>query len=189
MPYHSKMETKKKKTQAFPRVKKEDKNPGGRPLELNDELIQKIANNLRAGAYVETAVIVAGCPKATFYSWMKRAHDENETNPLYKRLLDTVERAIEEAEMRDIVNIDQAAMGRPAKFATDANGKIIYNERGRAVIEQAELAPDWTASAWRLERKNPKRWAKTEKHEHKVADNSIEVNFVDEDPDKDKPAE
>lgn len=188
MPYDGKMTTKKKKTQAFPRVK-EDKSNAGRPLELNDELIQKIANNLRAGAYVETAVIVAGCPKSTFYMWIKRAHDPEETNPIYKKLLDTVDRSVEEAEMRDIFNIDQAAMGRPAKFATNEEGKIIYNERGRAVIEQAELSPDWTASAWRLERKNPKRWAKTEKHEHKVQDNSIEVNFVDEDPDKDKPSE
>jgi len=173
----------KKKTQAFPRVK-EDKSQVGRPLELTKELIAKIANNLRAGAYIETAVVVAGCPKATFYSWIKRAHDPEETEPLYKELLDAVERSQEESEMRDIVNIDQAAMGRPAKFAKDANGKIIMNERGRAVIEEESLAPDWSASAWRLERKNPKRWAKTEKHEHKMEDNKIEVEFHDADPDK-----
>jgi transposase-like protein len=106
---------------------------GKKPAELTPEVQAQIIKNLLHGAYVETAVIAAGVPKVTFYEWLKRAHRGGESDPdgKYMALLNAVEKAQEEAELRDLAMISKAAM----------NGA-------------------WQANAWRLERKNYKRWGK-----------------------------
>lgn len=100
-----------------------------------------------------------------------------------------VAKAIEEATTRDVMNIDKAAMGRmpqydryppdtqiPArddkgKVQTDGNGNVIYIDvsnqivcdyKGKPIIAVQGLAPDWKASAWRLEKRVPKDWGSTQ---------------------------
>lgn len=109
--------------------KKPKKNKGGRPLKLNEDLIEKVCEHLKHGAFVETAVACAGIPKATFYYWMKLANTKPKS--IYKKLLDAVEKAQAEAEANDLLYITKAR------------------------------AKNWKASAWRLERRFPQRWAPT----------------------------
>lgn len=117
----------------------------GRPKgssKLNKDVQDKIVSAIRLGNYIETAAAYAGINKDTLYDWLKRgqrekekkAKDPNYQIPKYERKFvafsDAVEKALAEAEMRDVM--------------------IIYE----AAKEQ------WQAAAWRLERKFPDRWGR-----------------------------
>lgn len=109
-----------------------------RPTKLNDELQSKIVELIRAGNYIETASACVGINKDTLYDWLKRgAREKAKTNgkidkkeEIYVRFSDAVEKAIAEAEARDVMIIANASKN------------------------------DWKASAWRLERKFPNKWGR-----------------------------
>ena len=86
---------------------------------------------VRAGAYIETASAFAGIDKASLYAWMKRGNAQ--TKGIYREFLNAIEKAFADSELRDIMNIGNAAK------------------------------ENWQASAWRLERRFPDRWGRKEK--------------------------
>nr|WP_255724707.1 hypothetical protein [Shimazuella soli] len=85
------------------------------------------------GNYIETASAYAGINKTTLYDWLKRGARENRGK--YRAFSNAVEKAMAEAEMRDVALIAQAAK------------------------------ENWQAAAWRLERKYPARWGRKTQHE------------------------
>ncbi len=85
---------------------------------------------IRRGAYLETAVALAGISKDTFYRWMREA-TKLDCPAALVALSDAVKKAMADAELRDLDVIDAAA------------------QRG-----------EWQAAAWRLERKHPDRWGR-----------------------------
>ena len=115
---------------------------GGRPTKLNFDTHNKIITAIRAGNYIETAAAYAGINKSTLYDWLKRGEREKQRvakNPRYKirksekpyvEFSNAVEKALAEAEIRDVAII------------------------GKAAEEQ------WQAAAWRLERKFPHKWGR-----------------------------
>ena len=115
---------------------------GGRPTKLNIDTHNKIISAIRAGNYIETAAAYAGINKSTLYDWLKRGEREKQRvaqNPRYNirksekpyvEFSNAVEKALAEAEVRDVAII--------AKAAED----------------------QWQAAAWRLERKFPDRWGR-----------------------------
>lgn len=121
---------------------------------LNDELIETIAQAIRVGSYVETAVALAGVSKDSFYRWLRQAENDD-ANEMTVKLSDAVKKALAESEKRDLDVIDRAA-------------------------QQGE----WTAAAWRLERKFPNKWGRQSKVqlEHTGMDGGpIEVQSMTED--------
>lgn len=107
---------------------KKEKHKGGAPIKLTRDIINKICLQLKNGSYVETAAVMCGVPKSTFYNWINKAHEPNSA-VIYKELLDATERAQAEADMRDL-----------------------------AIIQKAGEGGQWKASAWRLERRHPEQW-------------------------------
>ena len=115
---------------------------GGRPTKLNIDTHNKIISAIRAGNYIETAAAYAGIDKSTLYDWLKRGEREKQRvaqNPRYKirkseepyvEFSNAVEKALAEAEVRDVAIIAKAA------------------------------EEQWQAAAWRLERKFPDRWGR-----------------------------
>ena len=109
---------------------------------INKEIVAKIVKAIRAGNYIETAAAYAGISKNTLYDWLRRGEREKqrlETNPRsrmrtsevpFVEFSDAVERALAEAEVRDVTIIAKAA------------------------------ETQWQAAAWRLERKFPDRWGR-----------------------------
>lgn len=97
---------------------------------LTEKMIERIAEAIRRGCYVETAVALAGLSKQSFYRWLKQA-ESDEATELAQKLSDAVKKAMAEAETRDL-----------------------------AVIDKAAQSGEWTAAAWRLERKHPERWGR-----------------------------
>ena len=100
---------------------------------LTDELIETIAQAIRVGSYVETAVALAGVSKDSFYRWLRQA-ESDDANEMTVKLSDAVKKALAESEKRDLDVIDKAA------------------QEG-----------EWTAAAWRLERKFPNKWGRQSK--------------------------
>lgn len=121
----------------------------GRPTKLTSEIQNGIVKAIRAGAYIETAAQLNGVSKQTLYTWMKKGNEAKSGK--YREFLDAIQKALAEAEMRDIFIIGKAA-------------------------EQ-----NWKAAAWRLERKFPNRWGKKsqynmeEEHELKLEKLRLEI--------------
>ena len=115
---------------------------GGRPTKLDYKVQEKIIQAIKAGNYMETAAAYAGISKSTLYDWLKRGEREKQRvakNPRYRirksekiyvDFSDAVEKALAEAEVRDVLLISKAA------------------------------EEQWQAAAWRLERKFPDRWGR-----------------------------
>ena len=136
-----------------------------RPTKLNFDTHNKIITAIRAGNYIETAAAYAGINKSTLYEWLKRGEREKQRvakNPRYRirksekpyvEFSNAVEKALAEAEIRDVAIIAKAA------------------------------EEQWQAAAWRLERKFPDRWGRKKfdidmKHS---GDIEVEITLVDED--------
>ena len=132
-------------------------------LRLTDEVMKKICNSLRAGAYIETACALAGVSKVSLYAWLKKGNDK--PNSIYGEFLNAVDKAQAEAEMRDLINIDNSAMGRKYEYERDANGKLVMNQNGDPILITQGQQASWQASAWRLERKHPKKWGRLDRIE------------------------
>ena len=107
----------------------------GRPHQCTPELIQKVQALIRNGNYIETACGVVGISKVTMHNWFKRG---NAGEKPFVDFLNAVNKASFEAEALDLAIISQAAAGN------DAAGR----------------APQWTAAAWKLERRNNVRWGR-----------------------------
>jgi transposase len=112
-----------------------------RPTKLSPDLQKAIVDAIRAGNYMETAAAFAGVAKQTFYNWLRRGRRARSGR--YREFVDAVKKALAEAEVRDLEVIRQAATG---------TGPFEEN-------------PQWQAAAWRLERRNPKRWGRKDRHE------------------------
>ena len=138
----------------------------GRPPELTEDVIKAVVNALLVGNYFETAVASAGFHKDTGYDWLKKGAKQPGT--IYAQFSDAVRKAEADSEARDVMLIELAAHGSKAQF--DAQGNKIRDEIPR----------DPKVAMWRLERKHPKRWGKTEKHELTGKDGGPIVNsFVE----------
>lgn len=88
----------------------------GSTPKLTSELIETVSAAIRNGAYVETAVALAGISKDSFYRWLRDADGRN-PNPMVVALSDAVKKALAEGEMRDLQVIDNAAQGGERQLA------------------------------------------------------------------------
>lgn len=135
----------------------------GRPSKINPKIQAKICDAIRAGNYIETAAAHAGIHKSTLYDWMKRGAREKDrvekaggrakvkkAEADFVAFSDAVEKALADAEVRDVMIIANAA------------------------------TTDWKAAAWRLERKFPDKWGRKEKVQAQVEHSgAITSNHVD----------
>ena len=106
------------------------KHPGGRPTKLTPDESNRIILAVKAGNYIETAAAFGGISKETLFTWLRRGRRSRQKNNIYKQFSDAVEKALADAEIRDVANIEIASKD------------------------------DWHASAWRLERKYPEKWGR-----------------------------
>lgn len=137
-----------------------------RPIKLNNEIQKQIIDLIRAGNYIETASSCVGVNKSTLYDWLKRGAREkqrtdgksNKNEDVYVQFSNAVEKAIAEAEARDVLNIQKASQ------------------------------TDWKASAWRLERKFPNKWGRKDHITADVTQENVErsethiTHQIDTDP-------
>lgn len=101
----------------------------GQPTKLSPAVQEKICDAIRAGNYIETSASYAGVDKQTLYNWLKWGARDGKG--AFWEFSKAVERAMADAEVRDV-----ALIGRAASTGV------------------------WQASAWRLERRYPLRWGR-----------------------------
>jgi len=110
--------------------------PKGRPTKLNNELIERIAQHIEDGNFIETACQLESINKDTYYEWFKKGRDVTNADTLYKKFYDR----IYEAE------------------ATQEDRLIKLHDKF--------LAESHKAVEWRMERRNKDKWSKKETIEH-----------------------
>ena len=118
----------------------------GRKTLLNDKRLKAITTMLRAGAYVDDACQSVGISDRTFYNWANRGRVQEERieagleiepdEEPFLQFLRSIREADAEGIIGHLMNIDNAAK----------NGT-------------------WQASAWILERKQPKKWGRYDRTE------------------------
>jgi transposase-like protein len=111
--------------------------PLGRPTKLTPEVQESLVQMVRAGNYAETAAAYAGVDKTTLYDWLKRGRADRlaDTESPHADFSHAVEKALAHAEITDVLHI------------------------GAAAADKAH----WPAAAWRLERRDPKKWGRRDK--------------------------
>lgn len=125
------------------RKTKEPSTKNGRPTKLTIQKINEICHYIEHGNYLEVSAHIVGLSKKTVYNWLqigKREREQaeqeerewSEDKKLYAYFSQEFEKAHAMAEARDV-----------------------------AIITKASETV-WQASAWRLERRTPQRWAKRE---------------------------
>lgn len=170
----------------------------GSLLQSDEKLIGKIVNIIKMGAYPEAAAAVNDVGYSTLRSWVLKGKEHPES--LYGAFNRAIEKAISEAETIDIAVLHQHANGRDAVFEyvaiRDKDGHVILdksgmpmmeiarNKDGNPIVKRSELRPDWRAAAWKLERRNPKRWGRWERAEAAGVGAILEIN-----PDQQAPTE
>ena len=127
----------------------------GRPTKLTTELMNEIAQYLRAGNYIETTAALVGIHRDSVYEWLKprnaeieRVSKSNRANirkreAIFVEFTDTVKKAQAQSEAMLVGLIGQAAQ------------------------------KNWTAAAWRLERKYPDKWGRTERNVGTAQDDPV----------------
>lgn len=120
----------------------------GRPSKLTEELSKSICNAIIVGNYVETAAALFDISKVTLYKWLKRGNRQK--SGIYRDFVNAVQRAMAQAEARDLQVIDRVAAGTREKTGPDGQPQLV------------KVEPNWKAAAWRLERKHSERWGRRE---------------------------
>jgi len=160
--------------------------PRGAPGALTPESRDAIITAIRAGCYVETAAAHAGLSRRVVYKWLKRGRDEIERRErfsedtatrkrqtVYRKQLEaadrklrkteesyvdfvlSMEKALADAELANLMVIHKAASGGQVLRRTSN-----HKPDGTKEVTEVLSRPEWTAAAWRLERRSPERWGK-----------------------------
>ncbi|MGB9937068.1 MAG: hypothetical protein ACPK7O_05060 [Methanobacterium sp.] len=80
----------------------------GRPSKLTKEIREEIASFLKAGCFIETACVMAGINKTTYYDWMKRGEKSSRYDK-YRKFYEAVTHALSWSQARDVAIISKAA--------------------------------------------------------------------------------
>ena len=121
----------------------------GRLTKLTAEVQQRICDALRTGNFLDTAAAYAGVEKTTLHAWLRRGR--RASGGVYREFASAVDRALAQAEARDV-----------------------------ALIAKAASEGSWQAAAWRLERRFSERWSRREQHKVEAqVKGSVEISADD----------
>jgi len=148
------------------------------PSKLTPERGEKIIALIRAGNYKETAAACCGIDQSTLYRWVengeKAGDGEKDPNKDYREFYKAVKEAEAYAEAAHLSIIAKAAQGhtlvaKKTTTTTKPDGSTTVRE------EEAYQPPQWTASAWYLERTKRDKFIRREKLSGDK-ENPLEVN-------------
>ena len=127
----------------------------GRPTKLTKELTEEVAKYLRAGNYIETTAALVGINRDSIYEWLKRGAAEQERlkkNPRAR------------LRKREEIFVEFSDTVKKAQAQSEA---MLVGLVGKAAEK------NWTAAAWRLERKYPDKWGRTERNVATAQDDPV----------------
>jgi hypothetical protein len=131
------------------------------PYKYTAETVRLIENALKVGADRSSAARAAGLERTTLARWMKddslKTFPEQDRETKRWRPIVTFREMVEQAEgvarVQAIANLRKAAAGGGL-----AERRTIVHKDGREETIEKFFAPQWTASAWFLERGSPDEW-------------------------------
>lgn len=138
----------------------------GRPPKLTEPIKARFLEAIRAGDTIVNACAYAGISQATFYHWQTYARDpERRVQGLRRELIQFLETYREyeaEALAEAVREVRRAGQGtaeahKTIRTITHPDGKVEVTE------EVTLAAPEWRASAWFLERRQPKAWGRRDR--------------------------
>jgi hypothetical protein len=112
---------------------------GGRPTKLTPEVHDQVISLLRAGNYIETAAAVAGLSKQTIFNWLRWG--AREETGIYADFAHAAERAMAEAEARDLERIKQATEWQAAAWRLERKFPDRWGRRERHEISGPDGRP------------------------------------------------
>jgi hypothetical protein len=138
---------------------------------------EEVIERIQLGMPIEDAADSAGIPRSTLHNWRKaggihRAAQAGgatlrKAEREYVEFLDAYERATAEAELNRLTVVHRAAVGGMTLTKQVSKWKVERARDGTEVLTEIErtvtteqLAPQWTAAAWWLERRIPQRYAR-----------------------------
>ena len=127
----------------------------GRPTKLTKELTEEVAKYLRAGNYIETTAALVGINRDSIYEWLKRGAAEQE------RLMKNPRARLRK---REEIFVEFSDTVKKAQAQSEA---MLVGLIGKAAQK------NWTAAAWRLERKYPDKWGRTERNVATAQDDPV----------------
>ena len=104
----------------------------GRPTKLTTELMNEIAQYLRAGNYIETTAALVGIHRDSVYEWLKRGNAEIERVSKSNRA---------KIRKREAIFVEFTDTVKKAQAQSEA---MLVGLIGQAAQK------NWTAAAWRL---------------------------------------
>jgi len=119
----------------------------GRRTLLDDQVLERISNALRNGAYIHHACEASGISTSTYHNWLERGRNERDRQNAGLKP-DTAE-----APYLEFLEAIEKAQ---AEGALDLLGEIANHARNGT----------WQAAAWILERKFPRQWGRFDRTEH-----------------------
>jgi len=145
----------------------------GRPTKITKAITKTIVDAVRRGNYIETAAALAGVSKNTIYEWMRRGAAEGdrlEENPRLKPKIeetpffifsDALKKALAQSENDSLMVMDEVARGYEAVETITAEKVNPKTGQIQTLTEtKTTWERDWTAMAWRMERRFRKRWGR-----------------------------
>lgn len=122
----------------------------GRPITLTPRVQGEVCAALQRGAYLDTALSLAGVARRTGREWLRRGREAVAT--------------LEADPSAPLTDADKACMS-----FLHAVKKATATAEDHA-LTQLQAAEAWQARAWFLERRHPERWAKREYVQEQVTD-------------------
>lgn len=119
----------------------------GRPTVLNVEMKDAIVDLLKRGNYITTAAAAVGISPVTVGAWVRKGEE-----------LSNLERELDETEQLFVA------------FSVEVQKARAFAEVQHVETIRQASKENWTASAWWLERTNPKDWGKVSRTEITGAD-------------------
>lgn len=113
----------------------------GRPVKLNDELIERICDLIRAGNYIEIACRSVGLSKDTYYKYLKKGNDPTVQDPIYKNFTDAVLKAEAESlvEMNSKMEGFEKGSWKPLAFRLERRFGNFYGKQQRIEVNSNPL--------------------------------------------------
>lgn len=127
-----------------------------RKPKLNKEIQTALVEGISLGLKIEDACSLAGVSHTAFFNWLNRGETPGAAS-LYVDFVEAIKKAQPSRKRVLLSRIYQAARG--GKIVKDKKTTTRY-EGGKAVAtdvveSEHEVAPDWKADAWMLERGYP----------------------------------